>query len=54
MPSLSFSMTSYYQNEDIQEMLNLKHIAKLLGISVSQLEITHGQTTRDKRVRALV
>jgi uncharacterized protein YggU (UPF0235/DUF167 family) len=26
-------------------------LAKLLGISVSQLEITHGQTARDKRVR---
>ena len=29
-------------------------LAKLLGISVSQLEITHGQTARDKRVRVLV
>ena len=28
-------------------------LAKLLGISVSQLEITHGQTARDKRVRVL-
>jgi hypothetical protein len=26
-------------------------LAKLLGISVSQLEITHGQSARDKRVR---
>ena len=26
-------------------------LAKLLGISISQLEITHGQTARDKRVR---
>ena len=26
-------------------------LAKLMGISVSQLEITHGQTARDKRVR---
>ena len=26
-------------------------LAKLLGISVSRLEITHGQTARDKRVR---
>jgi uncharacterized protein YggU (UPF0235/DUF167 family) len=26
-------------------------LAKLLGISVSQLEITHGQTAREKRVR---
>jgi uncharacterized protein YggU (UPF0235/DUF167 family) len=44
MPSLSFSMTSCYQNDD------LAILAKLLGISVSQLEITHGQTARDKRV----
>ncbi len=29
-------------------------LAKLLGISVSQLEITHGQTARDKRVRVKV
>ncbi len=28
-------------------------LAKMLGISVSQLEITHGQTARDKRVRVL-
>ena len=28
-------------------------LAKLLGISVSQLEMTHGQTARDKRVRVL-
>lgn len=28
-------------------------LAKLLGKSVSQLEITHGQTARDKRVRVL-
>jgi uncharacterized protein YggU (UPF0235/DUF167 family) len=47
-------MTSCYQNDDNQEMLNLTRMAVLLGISVSQLEITHGQTARDKRVRALV
>ena len=29
-------------------------LAKPLGISVNQLEITHGQTARDKRVRVLV
>lgn len=28
-------------------------LAKLLGISVSQMQMTHGQTARDKRVRVL-
>jgi len=29
-------------------------LAKLMGVSISQMEITHSQTARDKRVRVLV